>query len=87
MDQEQVQDWINLGLAGNAIAMDWYALTHDQPLPSQSTMRRTLGVDLSGATYRPYGGSFPIGMNVGPSMGTSVLLIGAVMVGLFVLLK
>ena len=85
MDNEQVRDWINLGLVGNSIAMDWYAMTHDQPLPSQSTMRRTLGADLSGVSSNPYG--FPVGVNVGPSTGTSLLLIGAVMIGLFVLLK
>ncbi len=31
MDDEQVQDWIGLALAGNTVAMDWYAMTHDQP--------------------------------------------------------
>ena len=86
MDDEQVQDWIGLALAGNTVAMDWYAMTHDQPLPSQSTMRRTLGVDLGGLS-RPMGSGFPIGVNVGPSAGTSILLIGAVVIGLFVLLR
>ncbi len=49
-------------------------------------MRRTLGVDLGGLN-RPMGSGFPIGVNVGPSAGTSILLIGAVVIGLFVLLR
>lgn len=45
MDAELLQDWV---LAGNAAAMDWYALTHEQPLPSQSILERTIGYDLGG---------------------------------------
>jgi len=82
MDGEQLQDWINLGMVGNSIAMDWYAITHDQPLPSQSLMQRTLGTDLG--AVRPQFGI------VAPSMGitgTHILLIGAVGIGLFIVLR
>jgi len=88
MDTEQLQDWINIGMAGNSIAMDWYAMTHDQPLPSvqrQSVLQRTLGGDLSGMA-RPMMGNLGQ-VSVGPSSGMSILLIGAVGLGLFLLLR
>jgi len=83
MDNQQVQDWINLGLIGNSIALDWYAMTHDRPLPSQSLLQRTVGVDLGGARYPTMG----LPVNVGPSSGMSILVIGAVGLGLFLLLR
>ncbi len=82
MDSEQLQDWINLGMVGNSIAMDWYAMTHDQPLPSQSVLQRTIGTDFG--AIRP---SFGI---VSPTMGitgTHILLIAAVGIGLFIVLR
>ena len=83
MDQEQLQDWINLSMVGNSIAMDWYAITHDKPLPSQSVLERTIGADLT---------RFPIfrdgpGVSVGLGSGTTILIIGVVGVGLFLLLR
>jgi len=59
-------------------------MTHDQPLPSQSLLQRTVGVDFGGARY-PNSMGLPV--NVGPSSGMSILLIGAVGLGLFLLLR
>lgn len=79
MDSQSIQDWI---MAGNSAAMDWYAITHDKPLPSQSLAERLLGVDMG-----------PISPGVGVSIGRTgitgghVLVIGAVALGLFFLLR
>lgn len=82
MDAEQVQDWINLGLVGNSIAMDWYAMTHDRPLPSQSLLQRTVGADFG--AIRPQFGIIAPSAGI---TGTHILLIGALGVGLFILLR
>lgn len=82
MDAQQVQDWVNLGMVGNSIAMDWYAMTHDQPLPSQSLLERTLGADLG--AVQPRFGILAPDMGI---TGTHILLIGAVGIGLFLLLR
>jgi len=87
VDSQQVQDWINIGLIGNSLAMDWYAIRNDKPLPSQSLLQRTLGADLGGFPYSLPGGGQ---VSVGPSMGltTGVILVGAVvLVGAFILLR
>jgi hypothetical protein len=73
MDSEQVQDWI---MAGNAAAMDWFALTHDQPLPSQSLLERTLGSDL---------GSLAPGFGItarGGLTGSQLVVGGLIVIGL-----
>lgn len=62
-------------MAGNSAAMDWYAITHDQPLPSQSLLERTLGADL---------GSVSPGFHVTPTQGitgTQILIGGLIVVG------
>ena len=78
MDAEQVQDWI---MAGNAAAMDWFALMHDQPLPSQSLLERTLGADLGAVS--PTIGLTPRG---GIS-GSQLLIVGVAIVGLIWLMS
>jgi hypothetical protein len=78
MEADQLQDWI---LAGNSAAMDWYALMHDQPLPSQSLLERTLGADLGAV-------SPTIGLSArGGISGTQILIVAAVIFGAFYLLR
>lgn len=73
MDSDQVQDWI---MAGNSAAMDWFALLHDQPLPSQSLLERTIGADL---------GAVSPGFRVTPTggiTGSQILIGGLIVIGL-----
>lgn len=74
MDAEVLQDWI---LAGNAAAMDWYALAHDQPLPSQSLLERTFGADLGGIS--PGFGVTPRGGLTGSQLLIAGLAVAAVL--------
>ena len=73
MDADTVTDWI---LAGNAAAMDWWALAHDQPLPSQSIAERVFGADLGGIS--PSVGFSPRGITGTQILFLAVLALGAV---------
>lgn len=77
MDAESVQDWI---LAGNAAAMDWYALAHDQPLPSQSALERTIGADFGSVSPQ-------IGLAARGITGTQLLVGAVVILGLLYFLR
>ncbi len=77
MDRNQVIDLI---LAGNSAAMDWFALTHDQPLPSQSATERLFGVDLGPVSPQ-------IGLAARGITTSQMLLVAAIGVGLFLLIR
>jgi len=77
MDRNQVIDLI---MAGNSAAMDWFALTHDQPLPSQSASERLFGVDLG--PISPQVGLAARGITM-----SQILLVGVIGVGLFLLVR
>jgi hypothetical protein len=81
MDGETLNDWIQLGSTVNTAAMDWYALSHDQPLPSQSALERTLGVDF-GAVSPQFGLSIGRGIS-----GQQILITVAVIAVAFWLWK
>ena len=77
MDSETVQDWI---MAGNSAAMDWWALTHEQPLPSQSLLERTMGADFGGISPQ-------VGLSMRGITGTQILITLTVIVGMVYLLR
>ncbi len=78
MDADTVQDWV---MAGNSAAMDWFALTHDQPLPSQSLLERTLGADFGNVS--PTIGLTPRG----GITGTQLLLAAAAVIALLYFMR
>jgi hypothetical protein len=78
MDADTVQDWI---MAGNSAAMDWFALTHDQPLPSQSLLERTLGADFGAV-------SPTVGLSARGITGTQILItLGVIAVAIYLFRK
>jgi hypothetical protein len=78
MDPDTVQDWI---MAGNSAAMDWFALTHDKALPSQSLAERLFGADLG-----PLSPGFGVTPRGGVS-GTQILVVGGLLLGLYLLFR
>lgn len=81
VDFHDFDTWIQLGSMANSYAMDWYALTHDQPLPSQSLAERTFGIDFGSVSPR-------VGLSLQGATGGQLLLWGLVIVGgLYVIAK
>lgn len=77
MDAQQLEDYI---LAGNSAAMDWYALSHNQALPSQSLTERLFGADFGPISPQ-------VGLAARGVTGTQLLLVGAAIVGLIYFLR
>lgn len=84
MDDWTSNDWLQLAISGNEIAMGWYAMVTDKPLPVRqpaSVMGSIFGTDF-GVGPSNYGQ--PTGALAGSG---SVLLLAALLIGAVWLLK
>jgi hypothetical protein len=77
IDGTQLDDWIQFG---STLGLDWFASIQGRPLPSQSALERTIGVDFG--TVSPQ-----MGLSMRGITGGQVLFAAVVVVGLIWILR
>jgi hypothetical protein len=77
VDLDSLDDYIQFG---NSAALDWYAITHDKPLPSQSLSERLFGMDFGPISPQ-------VGLTARGITGGQILFVVALAAGAYYLLK